>query len=324
MQRWTKGLRAMVKPVLAGMMTCALIAPVAGLAQGRTTGLVVFGDSLSDPGNAFALLGANNTPPDYSVDPFLVPDRPYARGGHHLSNGPTWIEQLAKSKGLAPNANPAYQSQTLAATNYAVAMARARDADDCKIGGLNFCLSGQVDSFLADLGQVAPTGALYVIEIGSNDLRDVAKSGNITYLFDALTSIDANIRKLHAKGAQKFLVWNAPKIAVTPAVQSMGPQTAAQADALTQIYNGWLDFTLLQLAAIPGVQIMKFDAYQAVATVYQNPGDFGLSNVTDPCIRPTVQPYFCQYPDAYMFWDGIHPTRVVHAIFATAVGSVLP
>ncbi len=54
-------------------------------------GIVVFGTSLSDPGNAFALLGATNTPPDYLVDPLLVPAAPYARGGQHFSNGATWI-----------------------------------------------------------------------------------------------------------------------------------------------------------------------------------------------------------------------------------------
>ena len=35
--------------------------------------IVVFGTSLSDPGNAFALRGGTNTPPDYLLDPFLVP-----------------------------------------------------------------------------------------------------------------------------------------------------------------------------------------------------------------------------------------------------------
>ena len=54
--------------------------------------IVVFGASLSDPGNAFVLLGTNNTPPDWSMDMFLIPDRPYAKGGHHFSNGATWIE----------------------------------------------------------------------------------------------------------------------------------------------------------------------------------------------------------------------------------------
>src|SRR5512138_140133 len=78
-----------------------LAAPYAASAQTAPRHIVVFGDSLSDPGNAFTLLGTTNTPPDYSVDPFLVPDRPYARGGQHFSNGATWIEQFGASVGLA-------------------------------------------------------------------------------------------------------------------------------------------------------------------------------------------------------------------------------
>ena len=70
-------------------------------------GIVVFGTSLSDSGNAFALRGGTNTPPDYLLDPFLVPGAPYARGGHHFSNGATWIEQFARSRVLAGSDRPA-------------------------------------------------------------------------------------------------------------------------------------------------------------------------------------------------------------------------
>jgi len=61
-------------------------------AQTGFAGLVVFGTSLSDPGNAFALRGEASQAPDYQVDPFLVPSAPYSRGGHHFSNGATWVE----------------------------------------------------------------------------------------------------------------------------------------------------------------------------------------------------------------------------------------
>ena len=60
-------------------------------------GLVVFGTSLSDSGNLFALMGGVNVPPAYDFeDPLLVPSSAYAIGGHHLSNADTWIEQLAR------------------------------------------------------------------------------------------------------------------------------------------------------------------------------------------------------------------------------------
>src|SRR4051795_2458754 len=82
--------------------------------------IVAFGASLSDPGNAFALRGGTNTPPDYLLDPLLVPSAPYARGGHHFSNGATWVEQLGQSLALAGSVRPAFDSASAHATNYAV------------------------------------------------------------------------------------------------------------------------------------------------------------------------------------------------------------
>ena len=42
-------------------------------AKSRFSGIVVFGTSLSDSGNAFALVGEAGTPPDYELGPFLIP-----------------------------------------------------------------------------------------------------------------------------------------------------------------------------------------------------------------------------------------------------------
>jgi len=156
--------------------TVTFVAAVAALASSMPhlaaserrpySGIVVFGTSLSDSGNAFALRGGANTPPDYLVDPLLIPSAPYARGGHHFSNGATWIEQFARSLGLAGSVRPAFASSSPRATNYAVGAARAYD------DGINVNLADQVNTFLADVDGVAPSDALYVIEMGSNDIRD--------------------------------------------------------------------------------------------------------------------------------------------------------
>ena len=113
-------------------------------------GIVVFGTSLSDPGNAFAIAGEAGTPPDFTLNPFLIPSAPYAKGGHHFSNGATWIEQYAWSIGLGDS----------------VGAARAYN------DGINFNLGRQVDTFLLRTGGVASPQSLYVIEMGSNDIRD--------------------------------------------------------------------------------------------------------------------------------------------------------
>jgi phospholipase/lecithinase/hemolysin len=48
-----------------------------------------------------------------------------------------------------------------------------------------------------------------------------------------------------------------------------------------------------------------------------------LTDVTSPCVTPNVSPFTCQEPDEFLFWDGIHPTRAVHAIIAQEAASAL-
>ncbi len=309
--------------VLALLACAPVFFSSAFAAKAPFDGLVVFGTSLSDPGNAFALVGGTNTPPDYSVDMFLVPDRPYARGGHHFSNGATWVEQLARPLGLAASANPAFRGGNSAATNYAIGGARASDT------GSPSDLPHQVDAFLTDVRNEAPASALYVIEMGGNDLRDAlvaAQTGGqpaaLAVLQAALDSINDQITRLYVAGARNFLVWNAPDIGLSPAINP-SPQAAFFANQLVQAFNGGLTFLLSQLAALPDIQFTVFDAYGKLNTVVAQPQLFGLSNVTSACIRPNDPPFVCSKPDEFLFWDGIHPTKAGHALLAEEAALLL-
>jgi phospholipase/lecithinase/hemolysin len=88
--------------------------------------IVVFGASISDPGNAFALLGQAIEPPYQELDTFLLPDAPYATGEYHFSNGATWIEQYAKPRGLGNYVAAAFNEKNSHAMNYAVGGAQRR------------------------------------------------------------------------------------------------------------------------------------------------------------------------------------------------------
>ena len=189
-------------PLVCGVVL-VLAWPGWAAAQSRFSGLVVFGTSLSDPGNAFVLVGDAGTPPDFKLNPLLIPSAPYAKGGHHFSNGATWVEQFARSVGLGDSVRPALATMDPAVTNFAVGAARAYD------DGVNFNLTRQVDMFLQRSGGVASSQALYVIEMGSNDIRDAfqlyATGGNGgPILTQALGSIAANVQRLYAAGARDF------------------------------------------------------------------------------------------------------------------------
>lgn len=313
------------KWALINLLTLALLAPSWVVAQPAVGRLVVFGTSLSDPGNAYALTGQASMPPYATLDMFLVPDAPYSTGGHHFSNGATWIEQLALLPGIAGKALPAFQGSNTNASNYAVGGARARN------NGINVNLSDQVNAYMHDSGGAASPDALYVIEFGGNDVRDAltaftvgADGGAIITI--ALSAMDDNIRTLYAAGARKFLVLNAPDLRLVPAIRildSLFPGAGHVAEYFSLLFNEGLDTLLASEAGLPGIQFTKLDLYQKLNELSDSPAAFGLREVTIACVTPNLPPFKCHTPDDFLFWDGIHPTKVVHAILAKEAASLL-
>ena len=314
---------SLVRWSLVGCLALVLATPAWAAAQSRFSGIVVFGTSLSDPGNAFVLAGDANTPPDFMLNPLLIPSAPYAKGGHHFSNGATWVEQFARSVGLGDSVRPALATTASGVTNFAVGAARAYN------DGLNFNLTRQVDTFLQRASGVANPQALYVIEMGSNDIRDAfqiyASGGDGGPLVaQALGSIAANIQRLYAAGAKEFLVWVAPNVALTPAIRSLPPAAQSLAAFLTQVFNDNLTGVVAQLSAVlPGITFARLDAYQLLNAIVEDPAAYGLTTVTMACVTPNVAPFTCENADGFLFWDGIHPTKAGHAILAGETAIVL-
>lgn len=310
-----------------------LLAIPACMAQGFDR-IVVFGTSLSDSGNYFALTHIDNVPPTFQVDAYLVPDAAYAIGGHHMSNGPTWIEQFARPLGLSWSVKPNF-SGARGATDYAVNGARAWTNDN-PVNGVDISLSAQVNRFLQAFDGVAPSDALYVVEMGSNDVRDALEayitgggaSGASEVLGQALNTINEQLGDLYEAGARYFLIVNVPDISVTPAVSILdasipGDGIAPLASNLAEFFNSQLANIKDGLAAIDTTGYVKlFNAYQKTDAIVADPEEFGLVNVTQACIEPDVAPFMCQDPDGYLFWDGIHPTKAGAAILAQEVADI--
>jgi len=290
------------------MVVMALISALA-VAETDFDRIVFFGDSLSDPGNAFVLLGT------VSVRPFEpIPDAPYARGGKHFSNGPTWAEQFARSVRMNRSGKPAFRVPGVF-TNYAVGGSRAR-----MVGGVN--LTTQVGLFAQDF-PVAPADALYAMVIGGNDVRDAIEAfgsdpvESAQIIEDAVIAIADNIFALAAMGATHFLVGNVPDLGLAPAVRALGPDVQFLATLLSMGFNDALAAALDSLEAIPGVTITRMDLFEVITAAVADPGSVGLTEVMAPCLTFFVRVgAFCSQPDDYLFWDGIHPTRAGHALLA--------
>ncbi len=298
-----------------------LAAPRPASAQAPYSGIVVFGTSLSDPGNAFALTGDHGLPPDFTLSMLNIPASPYAKGGHHFSDGATWIEQYARTIGLGDSVKAAFATTDPRVSNYAVGGARAWQA-----GGAN--LATQVGTFLARTGNVATPTALYVVEMGGNDIRDALLAagvgGNpIAILEQAIAAIDANIRTLHARGAREFLVWTAPNVGAAPAVLMLGPATAVGATNLSAYFNFRLQQTLATLRTdLAGSYFGVFDSFAIMNGIIAAPPSYGLTTVTTACVALN-EPFTCQNPGDFLFWDGIHPTKAGHSILAQRAAEII-
>jgi outer membrane lipase/esterase len=284
--------------------------------------LIIFGDSLSDPGNAFALRGEQTVPPYDTLDTLLVPSAPYARGGHHLSNGETWIEQLGQDLKLKRSTGPAWR-ESGAFTNYAVGGARARD------DGINVNLNDQVVAFtgLPNSGDLLD-GALVVLWFGGNDVRDAVANNDPGAIGQAVTAIVLNISALHAAGARDFLIGNSPDIGLVPAIaiadQGTPLDLAAIATGASMSFNLALEAQLGILeVALPGINIRRLNAFQFIQDTVNDPQSVGLKNAYSACVMPGIPPYTCKKPDDYLFWDGIHPTRAGHGVLADEVLTIL-
>ncbi len=281
------------------------------------TGLVVFGDSLSDPGNHFVAFGL------IAQQPFApIPDAPYAIGGHHFSDGATWAEHLAAALRLPTSGKPALRVPGVF-TNYAVGRARARAGAPVFPA---YDLSTQVGLFLSDFGGHASSEALYVVWIGANDLDDALNalvsdpSGatSIGIIQAAVITVAGNIQALWAAGARTFLILNVPDLAITPAVRALGPPAQFAATQLTVAYNGALD-QVLNALQLPQIRFLRLDVNALFAEVLAAPLAAGLTNVEDSCLTFGVTGgALCATPQRYLFWDGIHPTEAGHDIIANA------
>jgi len=269
--------------------------------------VVAFGDSLMDPGNAYALTGQVATRP---FEP--VPSAPYLIGAFHFSSGATWVEQMARRLGVGISAGPAFKNPAIF-SNYAVGGSTARD------GGSPFSASTQIMQYLSNSPGVPSDRTLFVYGFGGNDVRNALEAGgDPTIIEAAVTATVNNLIALCATGARQVLIANVPNVGVTPAVRALGPEAVAGATALSAGLNGGVDAALTAIVQpiCPTTTFYVLDAFTLSTAVVNYPDAFGFES-TDPCLSfGVIRNAICKRPRKHFFWDAIHPTRAGHRLVA--------
>jgi len=277
--------------------------------------MFVFGASFIDPGNHFAVTGETAHPPFELFGPS------YGVGGHHFSNGRTWVELLAQEMELTEWAKPAYRDPAFG--NYAFGYARARDI-----------LPDPVEPSLGDQVQAWKdngycTGApmddtLFVMDSGYFDVADILAGHDPFVVLSGMTaSIATNIGILHECGARNLLFAYILPMEVSPIVP---PPEDPTAPSLSAIYNYvFLHPVIQSYASDPDMNVSVVDYFAFVSGMMATPEAFGLTNVTDSCVTLGVtEGAFCNDRDGYFLWDPLHPTKEVHALFAEFALGQLP
>lgn len=263
----------------------ALALPITSINQ-----LIVFGDSLSDNGNAAAALGGT-LPGDYAPNAFT--DGPHTTPA---TSGPfgLWIDQLAP---LLHVSDPQPFLAT-GGTNFAVASAQTGSALPQDMGN-------QLAVFTGAHLTGAPSNALYVIWGGANDIFN-AGNPNLAAT-QAVSNLNSYVLTLASEGARYFLWLDLPPLGSTPRGAAHGEVAAWNAASMLFDSDWQTDLTALQNR---GIQIVGVRIDQLFNLIASNPSAYGFTNITTSAQGLDVN------PNAYLFWDDQHPTTAADALIA--------
>jgi phospholipase/lecithinase/hemolysin len=285
----------------AVVLASVLLSPLSAWASQ----IIVFGDSLSDTGNAYRATGG------------LFPPTPYNAG--RFSNGPVWVERLApmlsapiplpSSQG---GTNYAYAGATTGATPLGTQLGTPAGFSPLTTPAGQFianvpALPAQVASYIASLkGAMPAPGTLATIWAGANDFFDGQRDPTVP-----AKNIANAVSALIGAGVKNFLIPNLPDLSKTPYGLSSSAATQQGLHALSVGFNSALSADLSLLASAPGVHIHTLDSFSLFQRIQANPTQFNLSNV----INEGIMSGNLSAP-GYLFWDDVHPTTVGHQLLA--------
>lgn len=273
----------------------------AGPAVAAYSQIIAFGDSLSDTGNLYRLTSA--------MLGFGVPGQPYVDG--RFSNGLLAVEQMAIDMNLD-------------LTSHAVGGAQTGVGNQGGALLTGTGVAGQIASFVDEQkGQSIDAQALYFLWAGPNDFLSGGNMWLAPTSQEAAGNMLNNVKTLFNQGARHFFIPLMPDLSQTPT--SLGNPEDYQYAALqrTYEYNYLLNDELQQLFRWhPDLSLTVFDTTDFMWRQLNGLHAQG-ANTVDACYNASTGAV-CKAPDAYLFWDGQHPTAAAnimlgHAFAAAAV-----
>ncbi len=320
------------------------------------TGMVNFGDSLSDVGT-------------YKVGTVAA-----LGGGKYTVNGPNslnWTEIVAKTYGLAAPCAAQTGLDGLAAQGFAVPVTNIATCFSYAQGGSrvtsqpgpgNKLLGGgnavlgqltvpvllQMQAHLAKNGGAYTGKELVTVMAGGNDLfiqsgsipqaiaarvalgqtpadaQTAAVTAAVTAMGQAGGELAGYVKALVlAKGAKTVVVVNMPNVSITPYALTQDAATRGLVNLMTTTFNDQLK------AGLAGTGVLLADAYTESSSQAANPAPYGLSNVKNPACGTNAlggASLVCNSSNViagnvsrYLYADDVHPTPYGYELLAKFV-----
>jgi phospholipase/lecithinase/hemolysin len=271
--------------------------------------MVVFGDSLSDPGNLHKrTLG------------IYLPKQVYYRS--RFSNGPVWADYAGSALGWRVE-------------NYAVGGAETRTWGFKELIAVPSLLQ-QILENRHRLKKMDPEKTLITIWIGANNylmrgtrIEDEAGQADpvkLAVMVDqAILDIKKAIVDMRSLGFKKFVIGTTPELgginrdprgSKKPSDGTLFEATALHNKALREMLEG--------LAAQDGqLTLTLFQAYEINQETIEASQQFGFTRLDQPCFIGNVRGQFygarefCSDPSGYKFWEYVHPNSKMHCYYAS-------
>ena len=130
--------------------------------------------------------------------------------------------------------------------------------------------------------------------------------------------------QLAASGGEFFLV---PNMFLVRSSNALGSDESR--DARGAAFDAWLQYELDQVESELGVTIYRLDLREVSRQFYEDPSSYGLSNLRDPaCVLcrggvPLADATGVDNADEFVYWDRLHFTAGIHAIFGNAAADLV-
>ncbi|CAI0380274.1 unnamed protein product [Linum tenue] len=293
---------------ILALLVCSAAAAAAESYSNKVPAVFVFGDSLVDTGNNnyVATIAKGNFPP-------YGRDFPGGKATGRFSNAKGVADYIAEVFGvkqlLPPYLDPSLDlPELLTGVCFASAGSGYDPRTPQKMNAIP--MTTQLNMFKEYIkkinASVSPertqeiiSQSAYVIFMGSNDLTNTYPTVNYRYTEESYTDLMISLALDFHKECSESL------------------------NRRIRLFNSKLSLMVDQLnQELPGTKAVKFEFYDHVVSLADNPAPYGIEEVTRGCCGTgnietgvlCVLPGTCAVADKYMFFDSFHPTEVAARI----------